>query len=359
MLQVALNVHLETDNIREEIFRLPFEIKNHVKRFKTQLRELMGQSNSFNVVNDYLDKPEFNASVSDMAEEYANHLDKQISGLNQRPETSELIVDAIRHTPEHKVQQFIQFLSQLTQAQSTGYVPSTVREQSQVVKTNAKLFVPNWVKSVDSQRVLAQMLYTSGLNASDISVVPNLNNYLDLVNVYHLNMKTWPAINHLAHQYLEQLKQYDDIKRAYFQWHTEYRLVDWLEYALIDPELDLETIRNVIIKAYARSWLDIELRGTQIRLHSPRLNRELTQGFVPLATVLETIAIGDVLSLQKQLLQVEKSSDEHERLEWLLHQLKQAFFELDEGEDEEQEWLAAGLFVAWQRTTQNLLKQLS
>ena len=54
---------------------------------------------------------------------------------------------------------------------------------------------------------------------------------------------------------------------------------------------------------------------------------------------------------------IELFGDDTEPLENYLSQEEMAvFFELDEEEDEE--WMAAGLFVAWQRTTQKVLQEL-
>ncbi|UOO88875.1 hypothetical protein LVJ82_15670 [Vitreoscilla massiliensis] len=360
MQQVALNVHLETEKMHEQVFALPFEIKNYVGRFKTHLREIFWQHTNFNVFTDYLVKLEFQTSLDKISEAYADHLDFKLSGGHKRPETSDLITETVRLTPENKFKQFVTFVSSLTQKPEEGYLPSTKRQQVQVRHTDSKLFAPAWVKTVNSQMILAQMLYTSGLQSSDIQITPDLNNYLDLVNVYHLDMKAWPAIVHMASVYQNSLDRYDDVKRAYFQWHAEHRLVDWYDHGLIEPEYTAEDVRYIVIKAYAVSLINVELKGTDIRLTLRDSNQMLTDDFAPLATVIKEIKVTDLVSLERKLKAVTTihnlSTQYQRRLEQLLHQFKQSFFELDEEEDEE--WMAAGLFVAWQRTTQKVLQEL-
>ena len=360
MRQVALNVHLETEKMHEQVFALPFEIKNYVGRFKTHLREMFWQHTNFTVFTDYLLKQEFQSSLEKISEAYADHLDFKLSGGSTRPETSDLITETVRITPENKIQQFIGFVSSLTQTAEEGYLPSTKRHQVQVSHTDSKLFAPAWVKTVNSQMILAQMLYTSGLQSSDIQITPDLNNYLDLVNVYHLDMKSWPAIAHLASVYQASLDQFDDTKRAYFQWHAEHRLVDWYEHGLIEPEYTTEDIRYIVIKAYAVGLLNIELKGTDVRLTLKDNNQMLTDDFEPLALLIKEIKAADLMALERRLKAVTTihnlSTQYQRRLENLLHQFKQSFFELDETEDAE--WMAAGLFVSWQRTTQKVLAEL-
>ena len=360
MQQVALNVHLETEKMHEQVFALPFEIKNYVDRFKTHLREIFWQHTNFNVFTEYLIKQEFQLSLDKISEAYADHLDFKLSGGHKRPETSDLITETVRITPENKFKQFIGFVSSLTQNPEEGYLPSTKRHQKQVNHTDSKLFAPEWVTSVNSQMILAQMLYTSNLQSSDIQITPNLNNYLDLVNVYHLDMKSWPAIVHLAAVYQSSLDRYDDVKRAYFQWHAEHRLVDWYEHALIEPEYSPEDVRYIVIKAYAVALLIVDLKGTDIRLTLKDSNQMLTEDFIPLSMVIKEIKINDLVALERKLKAVTTihnlTTQYQQRLEHLLHQFKQSFFELDEEEDEE--WMAAGLFVAWQRTTQKVLQEL-
>ena len=86
----------------------------------------------------------------------------------------------------------------------------------------------------------------------------------------------------------------------------------------------------------------------------------LTEDFIPLAMVIKSLKVSDLVVLERKLKAVTTihnlSSQYQQRLEHLLHQFKQSFFELDEEEDEE--WMAAGLFVAWQRTTQKVLQEL-
>ena len=86
----------------------------------------------------------------------------------------------------------------------------------------------------------------------------------------------------------------------------------------------------------------------------------LTEDFIPLSMVIKEIKINDLVALERKLKAVTTihnlNTQYQHRLEHLLHQFKQSFFELDEEEDEE--WMAAGLFVAWQRTTQKVLQEL-
>ena len=173
-------------------------------------------------------------------------------------------------------------------------------------------------------------------------------------------MKSWPAIVHLAAVYQGSLDRYDDVKRAYFQWHAEHRLVDWYEHALIEPEYSPEDVRYIVIKAYAVALLIVDLKGTDIRLTLKDSNQMLTEDFIPLSMVIKELKINDLVALERKLKAVTTihnlSTQYQQRLEHLLHQFKQSFFELDEEEDEE--WMAAGLFVAWQRTTQKVLQEL-
>ena len=86
----------------------------------------------------------------------------------------------------------------------------------------------------------------------------------------------------------------------------------------------------------------------------------LTEDFITLSMVIKEIKINDLVALERKLKAVTTihnlTTQYQQRLEHLLHQFKQSFFELDEEEDEE--WMAAGLFVAWQRTTQKVLQEL-
>ena len=86
----------------------------------------------------------------------------------------------------------------------------------------------------------------------------------------------------------------------------------------------------------------------------------LTDDFEPLALLIKEIKAADLMALERRLKAVTTihnlSTQYQRRLENLLHQFKQSFFELDETEDAE--WMAAGLFVSWQRTTQKVLAEL-
>ena len=136
--------------------------------------------------------------------------------------------------------------------------------------------------------------------------------------------------------------------------------MDWYEHGLIEPEYTTEDIRYIVIKAYAVGLLNIELKGTDVRLTLKDNNQMLTDDFEPLALLIKEIKAADLMALERRLKAVTTihnlSTQYQRRLENLLHQFKQSFFELDETEDAE--WMAAGLFVSWQRTTQKVLAEL-
>ena len=136
--------------------------------------------------------------------------------------------------------------------------------------------------------------------------------------------------------------------------------MDWYEHGLIEPEYTTEDIRYIVIKAYAVGLLNIELKGTDVRLTLKDNNQMLTDDFEPLALLIKEIKAADLMALERRLKAVTTihnlSTQYQRRLENLLHQFKQSFFELDETEDAE--WMAAGLFVSWQSNTQKVLAEL-
>lgn len=361
MLQVSLNVHLETEKIRSQIMAQPFEIKNFVQRFKGQLRQLFSQQVNFNAFNEYVSKQEFQSSLIKITEAYANHLDYLLSGKEKRPETRELISATIQKTPGAKIEQFVHFLQEIGVQPHCGKLPSNQGIPAHSIKTNGKLFVPTWVREVNAKPVLMQMLKMNHLKGSDLVVQPNLNNYLDLINICHLDLKEWPAVKHLAAVYQQKLHQYSDIKRSYFQWHTEYRLCDWLEHGWIEPKFEACQIRTILIKAYAQSLIQMDIKATDIQISAKRDGHLLTDGFVSLADVLQLIKMSDLMALDREIQATPMSKALPEacerRLKSLLDQLKHAFFELDSEADNE--WSSVGAFVAWQRSIQEELAEFA
>ena len=364
MQQVSLNVYLEIDKMRQQIFAQPFEIKSHVKKFKNQLREQFAQQANFNMFSDHLAQKEFGVAVEKISDAYADHLDFLLSGKNKRPETSELITAAVNLTPQNKLVQFREFLRQvLTQPQQNTYVPSLLGIQQQIVARNAKMFAPQWIQNTDSSAILGELLDTSHLTNDDVNIGNSLSNYLDLINVYQLDVKKWPAISHIASVYQNSLNEYEDMKRAFFQWHSEHRLVGWLEHALIEPEYSLETKRYLIVKAFAMHVIYLEFKEHLVRITKRDTETVLTEGgWVSLVDLLDSIKISNFVVLERAL-QTSEVVNQLQisfqlQLEQLLNRLKQSLFAL-ENDDDDDDWATAGMFVAWQRTTQKVLNDLN
>lgn len=365
--QVSLNVYLEIEKMRDQIFAQPFEIKSFVKKFKSQLRDQFSQHANFNIFNEHLGQKEFGMSLDKISDGYAEHLDFLLSGKNKRPETSELITAAVNLTPQRKMNQFTEFLEKVVSIkQPHSYVPSLTPHLVHVFDQDSKFFAPEWVKDTNSQPVLDQLLKAGQLTMADVKPAQSLSNYLDLISVYHLNVKTWPAMTHLASMYQNSLSEYDNIKRAFFQLHSEHRLVSWMEHALIDPEYSAEAIRRILIKAYALNIIDFEVDGFKVMLTNKESGQVLTtDGWVSLVTLLDNIKLADIALLERVLQTSDVAKNLNvsfqSKLEQLLYQLKQAFFALDDDDDDEDdgEWAVAGMFVAWQRSTQKVLNELS